>query len=268
DTYNVRALNSLGSLYFNMQKYKEAENFFGNAAKIDVNNTVADYFMKLLKGEQVDIAPKEYIERLFDSYSATFDKHLTDVLEYKTPDSIADIFNTLNFPKNLLEIKVLDLGCGTGMVAEKIVNKIANNQLPIQFYGIDLSERMLEIAKSRKIYSKLRLSSIEDFFKTNKKQFNCVIAADVFVYIGDLEDIFKSTHNVLKDSGSFIFSIERLDNESNFKLIKESARYSHSEQYIRLLANNFGFKIDSIIHTNLRKEKGEIIPGLLVHLVK
>ena len=47
--------------------------------------------------------------------------------------------------------KILDVGCGTG----EILNRIADNHE--NYYGIDLSDKMIDIAKSKNIVQKILL---------------------------------------------------------------------------------------------------------------
>ena len=51
--------------------------------------------------------------------------------------------------------KILDAGCGTGLVAEEL-NKLNYNNL----IGLDNSKEMLRLAKTKKIFKRLYLSLI------------------------------------------------------------------------------------------------------------
>jgi len=91
-----------------------------------------------------------------------------------------------------------------------------------------------------------------------------VIAADVFVYIGDLAPIFSAVRSSLVEGGYFSFSVE-LTESKDFNL-KLTGRYGHSSHYINDLAGRYGFSVIEISRENLRKEKGEWIEGLAVLL--
>ena len=63
-------------------------------------------------------------------------------------------------------IKILDAGCGTGYVAE-VLSKLNYKNIT----GIDFSEEMLAIARSKKIYKKLMCQSLNEKIELRSKQF-------------------------------------------------------------------------------------------------
>lgn len=100
--------------------------------------------------------------------------------------------------------KVLDLGCGYGWHC--IYAREHNASLVI---GVDISERMLEVAKKKSegldiTYIK---SAIEDV-KFDENYFDVVLSSLALHYISDINKIFSNVYNYLKEDGEFIFSIE------------------------------------------------------------
>ena len=91
--------------------------------------------------------------------------------------------------------------------------------------------------------------------------FDCFIATDVFIYVGDLFDVFKFIKSRNKCSGKLIFSTEHTKKDGYH--LEKSGRFSHSKSYISNLSDKFGYKISHFSITNLRKEKGEIIKGAI-----
>ena len=67
-------------------------------------------------------------------------------------------------------IKILDAGCGTGYVAE-VLSKLNYKNIT----GIDFSEEMLAIARSKKIYKKLMCQSLNEKIELRSKQFELII---------------------------------------------------------------------------------------------
>ena len=60
---------------------------------------------------------------------------------------------------------------------------------------------MLKIAQQRHIYDNLVCSDLIEFLQTRTKIFDVVVAADVFVYIGDLSQAFHGARSALRDGG-------------------------------------------------------------------
>jgi predicted TPR repeat methyltransferase len=104
--------------------------------------------------------------------------------------------------------------------------------------GVDLSSGMLAKAAERGVYSSLVEAEIHGFFAASDRTYDLVIAADVLVYIGDLEDFFAGAARCLNRGGLLIVSIETT-NESDFKVLP-SGRFAHQLSYIsRITAGRF-----------------------------
>ena len=135
-------------------------------------------------------------------------------------------------------IKILDAGCGTGYVAEALVELKFKN-----IVGIDFSQAMLEIAKQKKIYSKLICQSLNEKIKLRSNQFELVICTGVLTsgHVGP--DSIKELIRVVKPCGYFICSIaESIFKKNGFKKeienLSELAKMEFvSEQFIALPKN-------------------------------
>lgn len=99
---------------------------------------------------------------------------------------------------------VLDLGCGYGW------HCIYAKEQGAEFVtGIDISEKMLEIAKEKTPYKDIEYlcSPIEDIDFADES-FDIVLSSLTFHYIKSFEDIVKKINRILKTGGVFIFSVE------------------------------------------------------------
>ena len=106
--------------------------------------------------------------------------------------------------ENQVEVKKsLDLACGTGELCEILHAK------GIQSSGMDFSEGMIEIAKSRNPEIFYEVADMITY--RPEKQFDLVTCTgDAINHIMDLSDVFKIFQNVyayLNDGGYFIFDI-------------------------------------------------------------
>ena len=250
DIYYNLSINfsELGSLI------KAAENFKA-CLEIDPNNQSAFHLYNSLQGSKTKTAPREFIIKLFDYYAKNFEKSLINGLEYKIPSKIKNLLL-----ENSVESlgSILDMGCGTGLIGlelEKYCNYLE---------GIDLSIKMIEEAKQKKVYDKLIQTEIIDYLTNNTLNFDYFIAADVFVYIGDLYEVFSLIKKRNKKSGDLVFSIE-LTTADDY-MLEKSGRYSHSTKYISSLCDEFGFDVTNFKKLPIRKENKQNIPGALYRL--
>ena len=150
-------------------------------------------------------------------------------------------------------LNVIDLGCGTGLCGPLFRNIAA------RLVGVDLSSRMLEKARERHVYDELREADIIDALQNSANAFDLVLAADVFVYVGDLAPVFAACNKASRQGGLFAFSVESV--ESGNYVLRASGRYGHSLCYIRELAGKHGFDIATVRETMIRKEGQQPIPG-------
>ena len=252
----AEAYNNTGHVLKDQGKLEEAIEAYKKALSLKPDYAEANHILSSLTGKTTNSAPGEYVKNLFDRYAYKFDKSLLVDLSYKSPEVITQLALEKHGGGSLGSI--LDLGCGTGLTGEKIRPHCTNLE------GIDLSRKMLEIAKSRNIYDNLDHVDIVEYLSNAELNFDYFIATDVFVYVGDLSEVFHLIKVRNKRPGKLIFSTEHI-NENGFHLEK-SGRYSHSKSYIEELCREFKFSISHFSETNLRKEKGSFLIGGLYFL--
>ncbi len=197
----------------------------------------------------------EYARDLFDRYADHFEDHLVSSLKYQVPFIIKEKLKTLDHPKNS---RVLDLGCGTGLLGKTIVDQFPD------LVGVDISSNMIEETRKKDIYTDLYVDDIHNFLLVNVQEFDLIIAADVFIYIQDLQTVFSRVKEHLNRNAYFIFSIElstEIDPASS--QLGKSGRYSHTMEYVESLCLENGFEVIEKEEIILREEnqieqKGEI----------
>jgi predicted TPR repeat methyltransferase len=214
----------------------------------------AQFLVASLSGGHVDTAPADYVTELFDSYAPSFEAHLVEVLGYRAPAQLAELI-AASGPTAQRAWRVLDLGCGSGL------GGAAFRDVAQHLIGSDLSPRMIDIARRRGVYDELHVEDLTATLRRVRGDVHLIVAADVFIYVGALDDPFQAAARALLPGGLFAFSTERCDGDG-FRL-QPSSRYAHGDGYIRALAERHGFAVRTARDTVLRIEHGVPVPGLL-----
>jgi predicted TPR repeat methyltransferase len=242
---------NLGLTLKELGRLDESAASFRQAIALKPDFGEAKHMLAALSGEITATAPRDYVEGLFDNYADKFEISLVDNLEYKSPRVIAEmIIKDSEF--DLLG-SIMDLGCGTGLFGVEI------KQFCEHLEGIDLSGKMLDKAKEKNVYNKLIKKDIVDYLSTESLNFDYFISTDVFVYVGDLYEVFRLIKFRNKTGGKLAFSTEDYDGDGFF--LEQSGRYSHSKKYIESLCKTFGFDLRHFETQALRKEKNQYISG-------
>ncbi len=247
----VEVYNNLGNTLKELGKLEEAKASFLKAITLKPNYQSAQHMLNALTGKKTKTAPREYIEGLFDNYAANFENSLKYNLKYKIPISITEIIMKYNKFDSLGSI--VDLGCGTGLLGVEIKTMCRYLE------GVDLSENMLDKAREKNLYNKLVKQDIINYLSNMSSSFDYFIATDVFIYIGDLSEVFRLIKTRNKTSGKFAFSTEHRDGNDFF--LEQTGRFSHSKKYIESLCKKFDYKIQHFETQPLRKEKNKYITG-------
>lgn len=261
----IDAYRALGGLYYKNFNYENAKKYFQKVLELDPHDNISKHFLSAAEGSQSSkSAPKEYVENLFDHYAEKFDYHLVEILQYNTPKKLITLLNDYVVEQSIKKEKltILDLGCGTGLCAEELRSYNIGKSIT----GVDLSSKMIEQAKAKNVYKHLIVKDIEGFLKNTENRYSTIISSDVFVYLGELANIFQLVNNILKKDGIFLFSVEKSTKNTGYE-IRSSGRYAHSVAYIMQLAEQYNYNCKYTETLNLRKEGKGVIEGC-VYLLK
>ncbi len=197
--------------------------------------------------------PDGYIAGLFDEYAPRFDRHLTQTLMYDVPQTLAALVNEM---RPVGALRILDLGCGTGLAGEALLLRKS------WLAGIDLSPRMVAVAREKNIYDALHEGDMLAWMREHTDTYDLVIAADVLIYTGDLHPAFAAVRPRLADGGLFAFSLQDGAPAGTF-ILGADHRYAYDESYVRACAAKTGFDVITIRRARLRRDAGNDVPGLI-----
>lgn len=181
-------------------------------------------------------------------------------------DNEDDIVFVDKFVEYLNGTIVLDMGCGPGNLTKELVRHNCN------VTGIDLSEKMIEIAKQKVPSAKFE---IQDIRKTNydNKTFDGLFVSRALIHIKneEIQNTLQEFYRILKSNGTLGIIVQIVD--IPFEHIEKEVYnpeldiffkyFSEQELHTKLLEANFSIK-----HSEIQKvrdvDSGEIVKKLFV----
>ncbi|MDY6990013.1 MAG: tetratricopeptide repeat protein [Thermodesulfobacteriota bacterium] len=245
---------NLGVSLQKLRKFTEAQDHYKKVLETKPDDEAARFMLQSLgTSPPPDAAPTEHVRRIFDRCAGTFERILVNDLEYKTPELLFELVR----PYLTEDMHVLDLGCGTGLGAQRY------RPFAKRLIGVDVSSKMLEKAAEKGIYDRLKVFDLLQDWEFSQK-FQLIYSSDVFVYFGNLDPIITSVSSSLAHGGILAFSVERLEENSMAFRLFPSGRYAHSRTYIQDCLRRHGLDLIEETRADIRKESGHRVKGLLI----
>ena len=112
-------------------------------------------------------------------------------------ENIMNSFKLTNKEKPLHKLKILDIGCGGGLLSEPM------SRLGAEVFGIDASEKNINVAKLHAKKSNLNINykcTSPEKFNTEIK-FDVILNMEIVEHVEDIEFFLKSCSKLLKKNG-------------------------------------------------------------------
>lgn len=249
-------------------------------------------------------ASDDYITRLFDDFSSSFETSL-EKLEYHAPSLLTKAIVALNqssysvlvdlgcgtglLGAMLANVSTIDYIIGVDLSKKMLQlaadKKVNNKRVYGNLFAGPMTLLISSLAKYRSSDESSNINNydsdiidVEDIvtngfdkkFINGSKQLHqlpmLIVAADVFVYVGDLEQIIESFRELKMENDVFAFTTEALpEDDANTKgyKLQASGRYAHKKSYIDKLLNDKNFSLITYEAVTLRKELGTSVYGHL-----
>lgn len=196
-----------------------------------------------------------YVATLFDQFAPRFETALRRGLSYCGPELLQAAIRQVAPARRFS--RLLDLGCGTGLAADIFRGDVAAMD------GVDLSPRMVEIARRKGLYRRLAVGDIGAALAAEPAAgADLILAADVFVYCAAIGPILMEVARVLQPAGLVGFTVETHDGHD--VRLGAGLRYAHGEATVREALDAAGLRLLSLDHAPARHEAGVPAPGLVV----
>ncbi|GJE10822.1 MULTISPECIES: class I SAM-dependent DNA methyltransferase [Methylobacterium] len=232
------------------------------ALDIDPDDTlgVRAHLARLGVADGRPILTPAYVRALFDGYAPRFERHLVDGLTYVGPELVRNALP----PEPRLFARVLDLGCGTGLMGAAIRDRAGH------LTGVDLAPGMLALARAksregRPLYDRLAEGELTAFLAGEAAaSADLCMAADVLIYVADLAPVVAEMGRVLRPGGLAAFTVQSHDGPG--VALGADGRYAHADAHTEAAARDAGFALLTLEPAAVRTEAGRPVPGRVVVL--
>ncbi|MGU3360609.1 methyltransferase domain-containing protein [Methylobacterium sp. M6A4_1b] len=231
---------------------------YANALDIDPEDAQGARLalVRIGAGDAVTAISPGYVRALFDAYAPRFDRHLVEGLSYRGHALVADALDATAGPAAPLG-RVVDLGCGTGLVGAALAGR------PAHLTGIDLSPGMLAEAGRRGLYHRLVEGElVAALGAEDPASADCVTAADVMIYVGDVAGMVAGSARVLRAGGRFAFTVQ--SHPGDGLVLGADARFAHGDALVREILAGAGFDLELCRPAVARRENGVDVPGRVI----
>lgn len=127
------------------------------------------------------------VKRFFNKLASNWDEN--------NKDDISNIEDIISYLKISSGDKILDIGCGTGIITP-ILSKISNNTV----IGLDISNKMIKVAKNKNSFNNVKYISY-DYYKYNKDKYNYIVCFNAYPHFVNLDLFIKKSYDLLLDNG-------------------------------------------------------------------
>lgn len=194
--------------------------------------------------------------KTFNPLAPAFDDLLVKMLDYRGPEVVAALLELHGDPRGA---RVLDLGCGTGLVGAILKERGA-----ALIDGVELSpemrRRLMDVRHGA--YDRVILDDVTTF-QPEPEFYTVVTCADVAPYLGELDGLFAVARTALGRNGLFILTVEdSIGSMGQFFQNPDTHRFTHDYRYLDETATAAGFVEVGISFKSLRRETNCPVPSI------
>ena len=180
-------------------------------------------------------ADLDELEGIYKNWASNYESDVINLAGYVGHLITSDLL--LNYLRNT-ESKVLDAGCGTGLVGEILYKNNFRNM-----DGVDFSQEMLNIAHQKNIYQSLKLVDLTKKLDYENDSFDAVICAGTFTcgHVGP--EALREMVRITKQGGYICFTVRKQEWEASpYLQIMNDLEKNESWSKLELLTKKYNVK--------------------------
>ena len=175
------------------------------------------------------------LENIYKSWANKYEDDVINLAGYVGHLITSDLL--LSYLRNN-QAKILDAGCGTGLVGEILIKNSFQNLV-----GVDFSQEMLNIAKQKNVYQSLDLIDLTKKLDYEDNLFDAVICAGTFTcgHVGP--DALREMVRITKQGGYICFTVRKQEWEASpYRQIINDLEDSQSWQKLEHTTKDYNLK--------------------------
>lgn len=126
------------------------------------------------------------VKNYFDKVALNYEHRYTQLID--------ELLDPLVINKNSY---ILDLGCGKGIISEKLASLNENNEV----IALDISSKMIEYAKANINHPRIKFINQDFYSFSSERQFDAIICFDAFPHFLDIDNFVNKANELLKKDG-------------------------------------------------------------------
>ncbi|MDR5589238.1 class I SAM-dependent methyltransferase [Christiangramia sp. SM2212] len=183
---------------------------------------------------------KDNIKAIFEKYAKAYqDKYMSVTMYSRSLNTLLDELGTEN-------IDILDVACGPGNISRYLLDRRPD----LQILGIDISEKMIALAKKNNPEAHFRVLDCTDISEIDKN-FDAIVAGFCLPYLSknEVELFLKEASNILKSKSYLYLSLmeDEYDKSGNMSSSNNTGEqlptYFYQEKDLRVIASQCNLEI-------------------------
>ncbi|MEE1313701.1 MAG: class I SAM-dependent methyltransferase [Lachnospiraceae bacterium] len=201
----------------------------------------------------------------YESFARVYDDFMDNIPYDEWSEYVIDLLKE----ENILDGLLLDLGCGTGNITQRLAES------GYDMIGIDNSSEMLEIAQEKSLKAKngilYLLQDMREFelYGTVKAVISICDSINYITEFEDLTEVFRLVNNYLDPEGIFIFDMNTL---YKYKILLADHTIAEDREEMSFIWDNYFYEEERIneyqLNLFLQEEDGRYRKFIETHYQK
>jgi len=200
------------------------------------NAIVLKHLRALFNGDVPPAAPKEFIAAFYGAFVDMFEPWIIGSSDAPHVAALVAELRKLPAIEGKKYLSLLDLGCGTGVLADKL------SDIAAIVVGVDVTPQMLKLARRTGKYDVRYELDITDYVTGSETIFDIVLSTGALRWAGNLQPFFQAVRGVMHKDSILGFMLDKELSTLAYS-VANHGRYSHHLSYVCDVAGAEGFTL-------------------------